>query len=145
MNSAKDTSPQAPRILVVDDETSIRHVLRSFLGQNGCDVTATATAEEALELLPEAHFHVALVDLVLPGMSGIHLLGEIKRHSPDTEVVLMTAHGSPSTATEAVSLGAFDLLEKPLSPLQSVRSVLQRALEKRKLSLQVRGPALEKA
>jgi DNA-binding NtrC family response regulator len=145
VNVERNTEVQAPRILVVDDEESIRHVLKTFLDQNGCEVTAAASAEEALDVLPDARPDVALVDVVLPGKSGIELLSEIKRRSPDTEVVLMTGHGSAATAVKAIRLGAYDYLEKPLSPLAAVRLIVWRALEKRSLSMQVRQLVMERA
>jgi two-component system response regulator AtoC len=126
-----------PRILVVDDEASVRHVLSTFLQKKGCEVQTAASAEEGLGLLPEVQPDVALVDLVLPGKNGIHMLGEIKEVAPEIEVVLMTSHGSVESAIEAIHHQAYDYLRKPFDRLEEIWLTVLRALEKRFLSLRV--------
>jgi DNA-binding NtrC family response regulator len=130
---------ETPRILVVDDEESIRYMLSNFLIKKGCDVTTAGSGEEALELWPDACPDVALIDIVLPGKDGIALLSDVKQRSPDTEVVLITCHGSVETAVESIRRGAYDYLQKPFAKLERVWLTVERALEKRRLSLQVRG------
>jgi DNA-binding NtrC family response regulator len=125
-------------VLVVDDEPSVRHVLRSYLTAKGCEVEVADSAEQALELLPDTLPEVALVDIVLPGMDGLHLLGELQEKSPDTQVVLITSHGSAKSAVTAVQRGAYEYLEKPFKKLDDVWSTVQGAAQKRTLSLQMR-------
>jgi DNA-binding NtrC family response regulator len=141
----KNSVRVAPRVLVVDDEGTIRYMLRTFLEMKGCTVAEAASGEEALQLLPEARPDVALIDIVLPGKNGIELLGDVKQQSPNTEVVLITSHGSVETAIEAIRRGAYDYLQKPFPQLEDVWLTVTRALEKRNLSLQVRGLVAERA
>ncbi len=126
-----------PRILVVDDEASVRHVLSTYLQKKGCQVQTAESAEEGLGFVPVVQPDVALVDIVLPGKNGIYLLGEIKELAPEIEVVLMTSHGSVESAIEAIQLQAYDYLRKPFERLEEVWLTVLRALEKRFLSLRV--------
>jgi DNA-binding NtrC family response regulator len=137
-DETKANGAKVPHILVVDDEPAVRHVLRIYLEREGCDVTTAGSAEEALRLLPEANPDVALVDIVLPGKSGVHLLGQIKRQYPQVEVVLITSHGSVETTIDAIHRGACDYLQKPFERLEDVWLTVQRALEKRNVALQMR-------
>src|SRR5882724_9906367 len=102
-----------PRILVVDDEETIRHILVNVIAWNDCEVREAATAEDGLALLAEFSPDVALLDIVLPGRNGLELLKEIKQRSPDTEVVMMTSHSSAETALRAIREGAYSYLQKP--------------------------------
>jgi signal transduction histidine kinase/DNA-binding response OmpR family regulator len=125
----------ANRVLVVDDEESIRHVVHGVLSEAGCVVQLADSAEHALDLIREQLPDSALVDIVLPGMDGIELLKRIKRASPDTEVVMMTSHASLSTATAAIKEGAYDYLEKPFDEIEEVWRTIERALDKRRLAV----------
>jgi len=127
-----------PRILVVDDEESIRHVLQRVLEMKDCDVRQAESAEEALTRFEDWEPDVALIDIVLPGMNGIQLLSEIKQVSADTEVLVMTSNASAETALQAIRRGAYDYLQKPFANLGEVWSHVQRALEKRSLTLKNR-------
>jgi signal transduction histidine kinase len=121
-------------ILIVDDESSIREVLSSLLMEAGYRTLDAGTAEEGLELMDDAAISVAMVDLKLPGMSGIDLLAEIKRRSPSTEVIIMTSYASLETAIEAIRLEAYDYIQKPFEDLDQPWAVVRRALEKRTLT-----------
>jgi len=144
MNNSEANSPtRTPRILVVDDEASVRHVLSTYLRRQGCDVQTAGASEEAMELLARATPDVALVDIVLPGKDGIYLLGRIKQQFPDIEVVLITCHASIESAIKAIRLGAYDYLRKPFQQLENVWLTVQRALEKRYLSLRVNDLVLQ--
>src|SRR5437867_11721356 len=90
-----------PRILVVDDEETIRHVLVNVLEQNDCETRAAGSAEEALSTLSGFFPSVALIDIVLPGQHSLDPLSDIKRPSPDTELILMQCHASPESALPA--------------------------------------------
>jgi len=128
-----------PRILVVDDESSIRHILHRVLEMNGCEIRQAASAEDAFPHLQDWEPEVALVDIVLPGMNGIQFLTELKRHYADTEVLIMTSNASADTALEAIRGGAHDYLQKPFGNLKEIWTNVQRALEKRSLSLSNRA------
>ncbi|MBE0606905.1 MAG: response regulator [Deltaproteobacteria bacterium] len=121
-------------ILIVDDESSIREVLSSLLQEAGCRTLEAETAEEGLELMSAADISVAMIDLKLPGMSGIDLLAEIKRRSPSTEVIIMTSYASLETAIEAIRREAYGYIQKPFEDLDQPCTVVQRALEKRTLT-----------
>ena len=133
------------RILVVDDEDSVRYVLETFLKRKGCEVVTAGTAEQALEKLDESPPAVALLDIVLPGMNGIQLLGEIKARSNDSQVVMMTSHGSMETAVGAIHHGAFDYLQKPFENLEEIWTTVQRALEKRSVEMSSRELVAERS
>jgi CheY-like chemotaxis protein/putative methionine-R-sulfoxide reductase with GAF domain len=124
-----------PRVLVVDDEESIRHVLHRVLEMNGCEIREAASAEDAITQLDDWEPEVALLDIVLPGKNGIQLLTEIKQQYADTEVLMMTSNSSADTALQAIRRGAHDYLQKPFDDLKEVWTNVQRALEKRNLAL----------
>ena len=124
-----------PRVLVVDDEASIRHVLHRVLEMNGCEIREAASAEEAVAQVEDWEPAVALLDIVLPGKNGIQLLTELKQIHADTEVLMMTSNASADTALQAVRRGAHDYLQKPFDNLKEIWTNVQRALEKRNLSL----------
>ena len=91
------------RILVVDDEATIVHVLRTILTKNGCETRSAGSAEEALLLLDDWEPEVALLHIVLPGMNGIQFMGEVKERYPNTEVLIMTSNASSDTAPKTRS------------------------------------------
>ncbi|MDX1814317.1 MAG: response regulator [Thermodesulfobacteriota bacterium] len=130
-------------ILVVDDEQSVCYVLSGLFAQMGCRTKAVLSAEEALSSLNVEKPAVALLDIRLPGMDGIELLAELKKVSPDTEVIMMTSHASTDTAIEAIRKKAYDYLTKPFENLDEVWITVRRALEKRKLSCNNRRLLLE--
>jgi signal transduction histidine kinase/CheY-like chemotaxis protein len=123
-----------PRILIVDDEETIRHILLNVIAWNDCEAREAASAEEGLAMLSDFSPDVALLDIVLPGRNGLELLKEIKQRSPDTEVVMMTSHSSAETALRAIREGAYGYLQKPFENLDEIWTTLQRALEKRNLA-----------
>jgi DNA-binding NtrC family response regulator len=121
-------STQQSRVLVVDDEESVRGALDLILNERGHEVATAATLAEAASLLKGRPFDLAFVDLRLPDATGIELLERIKAETPETEVVLMTAHGSIEITIEAIKRGAFYYLEKPFTPEQ-VLMLAERALQ----------------
>jgi signal transduction histidine kinase/DNA-binding response OmpR family regulator len=121
------------RVLVVDDEETIRHILVNVLEENGCETREAGSAEEGLTLVPDFKPAVAMLDIVLPGMNGLDLLAEIKKISADTEVVMMTSHSSAETALRAIKQGAYTYLQKPFEDLDEIWITVHRALEKREL------------
>src|SRR5437660_11969278 len=120
------------RLLFVDDERSLQEFMRSELPRLGHDVTVCADGKAAVKALEKAAFDAAILDLRMPGLSGMEVLDQIKQVSPDTEVVIMTGHASMETAIEAVRLGAFDYVTKPCK-LAEIETVLRKVSEKRDL------------
>jgi DNA-binding NtrC family response regulator len=121
------------RLLVVDDDADLRSVLTRALRHRGVDVTTAGSGEEALLKTERAPCDVALLDLHLPGMSGIDLLTRLKARQADLEVLLLTAHGSIETAIKAMRHGAYDYLTKPFQ-LPELEIHLQKAYEKVQLT-----------
>jgi DNA-binding NtrC family response regulator len=117
------------RVLVVDDEGSITSALALVLGDAGYDVSTAGSVAEAGALLDKgAPFDLVFTDLRLPDATGIDLLGRIKSAAPDTQVILMTAHGSLEVTIEAIKRGAYYYVEKPFTPDQ-VLMLAGRALQ----------------
>src|SRR5215470_6450075 len=123
------------RVLFVDDETSLREFMRSELPRLGHEVTVCQDGRAALKALEKSTFDAAILDLRMPGMTGIEVLEQLKQISPDTEAVMMTGHASMETAIDAVRLGAFDYITKPCK-LGEIEAVLQKVVEKRALKHQ---------
>ena len=121
------------RVLVADDEESIRGTLSLLLGEEGYDVTAVPSAEEALERLGRDPFPLVITDIRMGGMSGIDLLKEARRLRPETEVIIITSYASLETAVLALRSGAYDYLIKPFEELELVVAAVARALEKSRL------------
>lgn len=124
------------RILVVDDDGAICELLSTALSHWGHRVAVAATAGEALDLLKGQVFDATLVDIRMPGMNGMELLREIRRHDAAIDVLIMTAYPTVNTAVEALKLGAYDYLTKPLI-LDELRHLLGHILERRFLRQEV--------
>ncbi len=120
------------RLLVVDDDATLRASLAALFQQKGYPVEQAASADEALERTREAEFDAVLSDIEMPGTTGIEMVGELRRIRPETPVVLMTAFGSLDSAVEAMRAGAFDSITKPFEP-DAVLLTVERALERRAL------------
>jgi DNA-binding NtrC family response regulator len=116
------------RILIVDDEPTIRRTLRIALEAMGHEVAEAASGEQALEQAELTTCDVALVDLRLGGESGLDLLEKLREGWPPLAIVVITAHPSIATAVEAMRRGAFDYLPKPFSPAE-VKVVLERVAQ----------------
>jgi DNA-binding NtrC family response regulator len=101
-------------VLVVDDEVNIRNALVTILEKKGYRVCGAGTGDEALQLLEETRVDMVITDLRMPGMGGLEFLRRLKDKWSDTEVIVMTAFGSIDTAVEAMRLGAYDYLTKPI-------------------------------
>jgi DNA-binding NtrC family response regulator len=124
-------------VLVIDDENSITSVQELLLRDHGYDVNTAFTAAEAETLLAHQCFDLVFLDLRLPDADGIGLLEHIKHTSPETEVVLMIAHGSLEVAIEAIKRGAFYYLEKPFT-FDQVLILTQRALQFKEMKVEMR-------
>ena len=121
-----------PRILIVDDEPNIRQGLAEALDDQGYEIEQAASGEAALELVRLQTFDLVLVDLVMEEMDGIEVLREINREWPQTEVVIITAHGTVETAVKALKEGAYDYLTKPIN-VKRFRSYIHNILRAQEL------------
>jgi len=122
------------RILVVDDEETVRNLLRRTLEDIGYNVLDVSNGEEALVRMEQQEFEVVLLDIKMPGMSGIEVLAKITTDWPDTCVIMATAVSDVQTAVESMKMGAYDYITKPFNRDDLVHKV-QRAIEKRGLQL----------
>ncbi|MBL9134217.1 MAG: response regulator [Verrucomicrobiales bacterium] len=113
------------RVLIVDDERGVRQTLGAFLLSDGHEVQLADSGDSARRLLSSAAFDVALLDLVLPGGSGLELLPEVKRACPAAQVVMMTGEPGFETARDAIRAGAVDYLPKPIDKESILRAVRQ--------------------
>jgi putative nucleotidyltransferase with HDIG domain len=127
-----DASSIAKRLLVVDDEDSIRNALTRFLSTRGFEVENASSGAAALRILGRERFTLMLCDVRMPGMTGLDVLHKALADDPDLAVVMLTAVNDAVTATEALSGGAFDYLVKPVE-LHQLEGALERALHKRTL------------
>ena len=106
------------RIMVVDDEEAMRESLAAWLVKDGFEVATASGGEQALALLRDSEFNLALVDIKMPGMDGMELLSRFRAEYPEVYVIIITAYGSIDTAVEAMKQGATDYLVKPFDPEQ---------------------------
>jgi diguanylate cyclase (GGDEF)-like protein len=123
------------KILLVDDDPTILSTLSRFLTGQGYMVAAAATGQKAKDSLQAEDIPLAILDLMLPDISGLELLAHVREHFPDTEVILFTGLGGMDSAIQALRLGAHDYLVKATLRLPELQSVVDRALERRRLAL----------
>ena len=129
------------RLLIVDDDDLLRANLARRLRKQGLEVADFPGAEAALDKLPAGRWDVALLDLHMPGIDGITLMGRLKERQPDLECLLFTAQGSIDTAVEAMRQGAYDYVTKPVPNLAELDVRIQKAAEKSRLLLRDRQRA----
>jgi len=120
------------KILIVDDDTSHRLMLKATLSADGYDITEAENGEVALKKIKQEFFDLIMLDLKMPKMGGIEALNHIKEVNPSIPILIMTAYASVQTAVEALKLGAFDYLIKPLD-LDEVKLTLIKTLDYHKL------------
>jgi len=133
LNLANENKPKKqPRVLVVDDNAAIRRVMELIL-KSEFDVTTLGSGNKALDHIRQDNdFDVVSLDLNMPGMSGIETLQAIKQHSPKIEVLLVTAFQDLESVKQALKLGAYDYIEKPISKdayRESIRKGVRRRTE----------------
>ena len=128
-------------ILVVDDEPIERQALTEILRLEGYYVASVANGEASVDYIRLNNVDVMILDLRMPGMSGLDVVKVVSRISPDVEIILLTAHGSMETAIDALRNRVHDYLLKPASPAQILESV-ERALTRRQVKLQARERTL---
>jgi two-component system, NtrC family, nitrogen regulation response regulator GlnG len=124
------------RILIADDEDSLRWVLDKGLRQAGYEITAVKDGESALRAFEAEPFDLVFLDVRMPGMDGLTALARLRELAPDAHVIVMTAHGTMETAIQAMQRGAYDYLAKPFD-LDEAVLIAQRALEARRLTQEV--------
>ena len=126
-------------VLIVDDEATARSSLAEILRLEEFHVVTAEDGEDALEILAEEDFDVMLLDLKMPGMSGLEVLEKAQDSAKETQIIMLTAHGSLESAIEALRYGAHDYLLKPASPQEIVdsvkRGIAERADSERKRRL----------
>lgn len=121
-----------PRILIVDDERNIRVALEEALTPLEAEIASVADGREAMEALKRHAADVVLLDLQMPEMTGMELLRSLEQVSPQTRVIVITAHGTIGDAVEATKLGAVDFVQKPFSAAE-IRSLVQEVLDRERL------------
>ena len=126
------------RILVVDDDESLRRVTEVQLQQGGYSVLTAASGQEALELLQKRPVELVVTDLKMPGMSGLELLKRIRADYPEFVVIMVTAFGTIETAVEAMRAGAYDYITKPVH-IDELKLTIGRALEHVQLRQEVQA------
>jgi two-component system, NtrC family, response regulator AlgB len=131
-------TPAAPKVLVVDDEANILKTMGVCFNAVGYETHLFSKPQEALEALRRETFDLAFVDLKMAPIDGMEVLAEIKKYSPDTTVIIVTAHGSIDSAIEAVKRGAYHYLQKPFD-FKELQMFAQRAWEYHQLAQEVRN------
>ena len=126
-----------PRILVVDDEESIREFLEIMLKKDGYDVTTAEDGQKGYDLTKKKSFDLIISDLQMPNMTGMELLKKVKEDDPSMVFMMITAFGTTDTAVDAMKLGAYDYITKPFK-LDEVRINISHALKSKNLEVEVR-------
>jgi len=126
-----------PKILIIDDDTSLRRVLEYNLQQAGYDVSAASSGEEGLHLFTEVSPALVITDMKMPGMDGMQVLKSIKERSAETLVIIITAFGTVDIAVEAMKGGAYDYITKPFNR-DALRLTVDKALQFTRLSAENR-------
>lgn len=136
--SPKESQWSSSVVLIVDDESGILESLGKIFAREGIEVVSANNGSEGLEILRRQRVSVLLTDLMMPKTSGMDLLKAARTVSPETEVILMTAHGTVETAVAAMKEGAYDFVTKPLKRAHVVR-IVRNALEKQNLVIENRA------
>ena len=122
---------QRSSILIVDDEEVVRRAHLRSLEQTGCRAQAAESGDEALRVMEERPFDVVLLDLRMPGLDGMDVLKTIKERWPECEVVVITGYPTIESAKEAVRLGAYNYIAKPVGPDDVVKAANDAMIQKR--------------
>ncbi len=130
------------KILVIDDEANILKTIELSLSSYGYSPEVFANPLDGLARAKTVYFDLAFIDLKMQPMNGIEVLHELKKFSPDTTVVLMTAHGSIETAVEAIKKGAYDYITKPFSHKEFIH-IIERVYEHHRMSKKLKGFAYQ--
>jgi DNA-binding NtrC family response regulator len=122
--------PPKAKVLIVDDEERFRITLKKLLTANGLDTNAVGSGMEAIEELQQQPYDVILLDVKMPGMSGIEALAELKKINRDVEVIILTGHASVDVAVEIMRLGGYEYLLKPC-PMDELLAKIESAYERK--------------
>jgi DNA-binding NtrC family response regulator len=129
MNASKSPTPDEVRVLIVDDEGRLRDVLTRAIASWGFQVASARSAEEGLRLMQASKFDISIVDLNLPGITGIELFEKLRAIHPEHQVIVLTGFGNLEAARAAIRLDVVDFLEKPC-PLGELEKSLHRATQR---------------
>ncbi len=124
------------KILIVEDEKSMKEVLKILLDGEGYDVTASIDSTDALNLINKDIFDMVITDIRMPKIDGFEILRKVREVSPSTIVIVITAFGTTESAIEAMKLGAYDYINKPFK-IDEIRLVVKKALEKKELKTEI--------
>src|SRR5690606_34421375 len=124
-------APDAPRILIVDDDPAVRDVISVLLTEEGYDAISAVDAENALDAVAAQETHLVIADLKMPGHDGMWLLDQLRAEHPDTAVIMLTGFGDTENAVECLRRGAADYLLKPPRVTDLIRAI-ERALARRR-------------
>jgi DNA-binding NtrC family response regulator len=119
-------------VLVIDDEEVMRDILGTLLEREGYSVRLASSGQEGLDLAKSLPFDAVIVDVMMPGLDGMQVLDELKKHDEELPVLMITAYASMESAIAAMKKGAFDYITKPFKN-DEVLVVLQNAIERRQL------------
>ena len=128
---------KSKNILVADDDDAIRELVRALLEDEGYEVTEATTGQEALDALKERTCDLIILDVRMPGMTGLDVLKQLREQQGELPVILMTAHGSPNVAIQASSLGVYGYVSKPFET-EAVLSMIGHYFERESLREEVR-------
>ncbi len=120
------------KILFIDDDEQILAIVEQFLSRCGFNITTEPSGRKAIEMVRESHYSVVFSDLIMPEISGMELLKQIKAISPQTEVIIVSGYGTIESAIEAMKLGSYDFLQKPIN-FDRFKILIDRIIEKLKL------------
>lgn len=120
-----DLGQKIKKILIVDDEENARIGLSKLLSQEGYEVDSVANGLEALEFLSRKKVNLVISDINMPEMNGLAFLKELNRHYPSTSVIMITAYGGVESYLEAMNLGAFEYIHKPVK-LDELKTVMKK-------------------
>ena len=121
------------RILIADDEAGLREFMGDALRLDDHDVAEAVDGRDALRQLEARSFDLVITDLRMPHVDGMTVVRKLRAEQPETEVIVLTAHGRVDSAVEAMKLGAFDYLDKPIASPDALRLLAARAIERRRL------------
>ncbi len=127
-------------VLLVDDEEQFLKVLSQRMGGRGLKVDTSTSGEDALKKVKGKDFDAIVLDLAMPGMSGIDILKRIRSENPDLQIIMLTGHGSVESGVEAIKAGAVDFLEKP-ADINKIMEKIAEAKRKRVLLIEKKKEA----
>ncbi len=122
------------KILIVDDEKNIRLTLKQSLSSEKYDIDIALNGTEALKKIKNDHFDLVLLDIKMPGLSGMEVLEKIRHFNQHINVIMITAYGTIEQAVEAMKLGAIDFVNKPFTP-QEIKKIINEVFNREELNL----------